>query len=111
MYVMNCVEVEITSPEEAFEVLFKGKTLNLLFHQKLSWKFYFDTQSKHQSINIFSLFDKKKNKLMIYTLYTCTKFYFTYLKKNSLKYVWKYIYAYIFFLHNKVNLWFYGDLL
>ena len=26
MYVMNCVEVEITSPEEAFEVLFKGKT-------------------------------------------------------------------------------------
>ena len=27
MYVMNCVEVEITSPEEAFEVLFKGKQL------------------------------------------------------------------------------------
>lgn len=54
---MNCVEVEITSPEEAFEVLFKGKTLNLL--KKLSWEFDFDTQSKHQNINIFSLFDKK----------------------------------------------------
>ena len=25
MYVMNCVEVEIKSPQEAFEVLFKGK--------------------------------------------------------------------------------------
>lgn len=56
---MNCVEVEITSPEEAFEVLFKGKTLNLLIHQKLTWEFDFDTQSKHQNINIFSLFDKK----------------------------------------------------
>lgn len=56
---MNCVEVEITSPEEAFEVLFKGKTLNLLIHQQLSWEFDFDTQSKHQNINIFSLFDKK----------------------------------------------------
>jgi flagellin-specific chaperone FliS len=24
MYVMNCVEVEIKSPQEAFEVLYKG---------------------------------------------------------------------------------------
>lgn len=82
MYVMNCVEVEITSPEEAFEVLFKGKALNLLIHQKLSWEFDLDTQSKHQNINIFSLCNKKtKNKLMMYTMYTL--FYFTYLKKKT----------------------------
>ena len=27
MYVMTCQEVEIQSPEEAFELLYKGKTL------------------------------------------------------------------------------------
>lgn len=42
MYVMNCVEVEITSPEEAFEVLFKGKTPHC-----------------PQNINIFKLIKKK----------------------------------------------------
>lgn len=45
MYVMNCVEVEITSPEEAFEVLFKGKTPHC-----------------PQNINIFKLIKKTINK-------------------------------------------------
>lgn len=105
---MNCVEVEITSPEEAFEVLFKGKTLNLLIHQQLSWEFDFDTQSKHQNINIFSLFDKKNRIDDIHCVYYILFHLFK--KKNSLKYVWKYIYAFLFLQH-KVNLWFYGDLL
>lgn len=30
MYVMNCVEVEIKSPQEAFEVLYKGKKVVLV---------------------------------------------------------------------------------
>lgn len=98
---MNCVEVEITSPEEAFEVLFKGKTLNLLIHQKLTWEFDFDTQSKHQNINIFLIYLIRKNKSMIYTVYTI--FYFTYLKKNSLwvKYVWEYTCIIIFFFNTR----------
>lgn len=96
MYVMNCVEVEITSPEEAFEVLFKGKTLNLLIHQKLTWEFDFDTQSKHQNINIFSLFDKKKQFDDIHCVYYIL---FHLFKKNSLwvKYVWEYTCIIIFF--------------
>lgn len=36
MYVMNCVEVEITSPEEAFEVLFKGQKRRKVAHTALN---------------------------------------------------------------------------
>ena len=46
MYVMNCVEVEVKSPEEAFEILFRGKDQvcsgkEILFKGKVlvcSWK-------------------------------------------------------------------------
>lgn len=97
---MNCVEVEITSPEEAFEVLFKGKALNLLIHQKLSWEFDLDTQSKHQNINIFSLFDKKKQFDDIHCVYYIL---FHLFKKNSLwvKYVWEYTCIIFFFFNTR----------
>lgn len=107
---MNCVEVEITSPEEAFEVLFKGKTLNLLIHQQLSWEFDFDTQSKHQNINIFSLFDKKNRLDDIH----CVNYILFHLFKKKLimgKVCMRVYMHYFFFLQHKVNLWFYRDLL
>lgn len=50
MYVMNCVEVEITSPEEAFEVLFKGKTPHC-----------------PQNINIFKLIKKNNQENLCFT--------------------------------------------
>lgn len=101
MYVMNCVEVEITSPEEAFEVLFKGKTLNLLIHPKIIlgvWLWHTVKTPEHQHFLIYLI---RKNKSMIYTVYTI--FYFTYLKKNSLwvKYVWEYTCIIFFFFNTR----------
>lgn len=108
---MNCVEVEITSPEEAFEVLFKGKALNLLIHQKLSWEFDLDTQSKHQNINIFSLCNKKNQKQIDDVHYVYFILFHLFKKKKLImgKVCMRVYMHYFFFLQHKVNLWFFGE--
>lgn len=93
MYVMNCVEVEIISLEEVFEVLFKGKILN--FFKKLFWEFDFDIQLKYQNINIFSLFDKKNRIDDIYCVYFILFYLFK--KKFIMGKVCMRVYMYYFF--------------
>lgn len=111
MYVMNCVEVEITSPEEAFEVLFKGKTLTSLSTKNYPGSLTLTHSQNTRTSTFFNLFDKKKQIDDIHCLYYIL---FHLFKKKKLimgKVCMRVYMHYYFFLQHKVNLWFYGDLL